>query len=121
MLTPENNPEDLKIDNEKVVNELPAEKDVSEKIPMSTLEWVSWAWIKSMSYFSINSEIAFRYRDYRDGREKLMRLAPAAFLDRWFEHVPPRGLRMIRRSGLYANCHAALRQRIRQRTSSARV
>lgn len=60
-----------------------------------------------------NSEIAFRYRDYRDGREKLMRLAPAAFLDRWFEHVPPRGLRMIRRSGLYANCHAALRQRIR--------
>lgn len=41
-----------------------------------------------------------------------MPLTPHDFLDRWFEHVPPRGLRMIRRSGLYANCCAEVRARI---------
>ena len=64
------------------------------------------------------SEIAFRYRDHRDGREKVMRLQPHVFLARWLEHVPPRGLRMIRRSGLYANCHAAQRRAIRDEANS---
>jgi hypothetical protein len=59
------------------------------------------------------SRVAFRYRDYRDRQTKTMRLSPDDFLKRWFEHVPPRGLRTIRRSGLYANCHADLRQQIR--------
>lgn len=50
------------------------------------------------------SSVVFRYRDHRDGLEKQMRVTPHEFLSRWFEHVPPHGLRMIRRSGLYANC-----------------
>ena len=55
-----------------------------------------------------SDEIVFRYKDHRDGQEKPMALSPVDFLNRWFEHVPPRGLRTIRRSGLYANsCRAA--------------
>lgn len=57
-------------------------------------------------------DVTFRYRDHRDGQEKRMRLTPHEFLSRWFEHVPPHGLRMIRRSGLYANCSAGLRRRL---------
>ena len=59
-----------------------------------------------------DSEVVFVYRDHRDGVEKRMKLPPGEFLSRWFEHVPPRGLRMIRRSGLYANCCRAVRQSI---------
>ena len=56
--------------------------------------------------------IVFRYRDHRDGTEKRMRISPHDFLARWFEHVPPRGLRMIRRSGVYANCSGKVRKSI---------
>ena len=61
--------------------------------------------------------VAFRYRDHRDGQQKFMQLKPHDFLNRWFEHVPPRGLRMIRRSGLYANCCAEVRSRICEQLS----
>lgn len=59
-----------------------------------------------------NSAVVFKYRDHRDGVEKRMTVTPQEFLSRWFEHVPPRGLRMIRRSGLYANCCRVVRQAI---------
>ena len=59
-----------------------------------------------------DSVVEFRYRDHRDGVEKRMRVTPQEFLSRWFEHVPPRGLRMIRRSGLYANCSRVVRQAV---------
>jgi hypothetical protein len=59
-----------------------------------------------------DSEVVFLYRDHRDGVQKKMKLTPHEFLDRWFEHVPPRGLRMIRRGGLYTNCCRRLRQTI---------
>lgn len=59
-----------------------------------------------------DSEVVFLYRDHRDGVQKKMKLTPHEFLDRWFEHVPPRGLRTIRRSGLYANCCRKVRQAI---------
>ena len=59
-----------------------------------------------------DSQIVFRYRDYRDGEDHLMKSAPHEFLALWSEHIPPRGLRMIRRCGLYANRHASTRQRI---------
>ena len=59
-----------------------------------------------------DSEIVFLYHDHRDGVQKKMKLTPAEFLDRWFEHVPPRALRTIRRSGLYANCCRKVRQAI---------
>lgn len=57
-------------------------------------------------------EVMFRYRDHRDGQQKLMKLSPQDFLTRWFEHVPPKGLRMIRRSGLYSNSSADCRAQI---------
>lgn len=59
-----------------------------------------------------DSEVVFLYHDHRDGVQKKMKLTPHEFLDRWFEHVPPRGLRMIRRGGLYTNCCRKLRQTI---------
>jgi len=64
-------------------------------------------------------QVVFRYRDHRDGQEKRMPLTPHDFLSRWFEHVPPRGLRMIRRSGLYANSCAGIRTRICNQLASA--
>ena len=60
------------------------------------------------------TEVTFWYRDHRDGAKKLMRLTPDEFLSRWFEHIPPRGLRMIRRSGLYANSCAKKRVEIQR-------
>ena len=60
------------------------------------------------------TEVTFWYRDHRDGAKKLMRLTPDEFLSRWFEHIPPRGLRMIRRSGLYANSCAKKRAEIQR-------
>jgi hypothetical protein len=56
--------------------------------------------------------VVFRYRDHRDGSVQRMKLTPHDFLSRWFEHVPPRGLRMIRRSGLYANSSKNVRKQI---------
>lgn len=61
-----------------------------------------------------DTAVLFWYRDHRDGRKKLLRLTPDEFLSRWFEHVPPRGLRTIRRSGLYANSCAKKREQIQQ-------
>ncbi|GAB5504816.1 IS91 family transposase [Pyruvatibacter sp.] len=59
-------------------------------------------------------EVVFRYRDHRDGRQKQMRLTPVEFLRRWSEHVPPKGLRTIRRCGLYANSCGPVREQVRQ-------
>ena len=64
-----------------------------------------------------DSHVAFRYRDFRSGKQRIMKLTPFEFLRRWLEHVPPRGMRLIRRSGLYANCHADLRARISREAS----
>lgn len=62
--------------------------------------------------FVCSDEIVFRYKDHRDGLEKRMPLSTHDFLSRWFEHVPPRALRMIRRSGLYSNSSRAMRVRV---------
>jgi hypothetical protein len=61
-----------------------------------------------------DTSVSFWYRDHRDGKRKLMTLSPDDFLSRWFEHIPPRGLRMIRRSGLYANSCSRKREEIRR-------
>ena len=65
------------------------------------------------------TEVTLWYQDYKNGQDKVMRLKPHKFLARWFEHVPPRGLRMIRHSGLYANCHAGRRRAIRGEAASS--
>ena len=64
-------------------------------------------------------EVAFWYRDHRDGQQKLMRVSPHEFLNRWFEHVPPYGMRTIRRSGLYANSCARQRAAISRQLSQS--
>jgi len=64
-------------------------------------------------------EIEFLYKDHRDCQEKRMTLTPGDFLTRWFEHVPPRGLRTIRRSGLYANSCRAMCNAVRAQLDSA--
>lgn len=61
-----------------------------------------------------DAAVVFRYRDHRDGQEKPLGMAPGEFLSRWFEHVPPRGLRMIRRSGVYSNSCGDVRAKIRE-------
>ena len=60
------------------------------------------------------NSVVFRYHDYRSGTQRQMSLHPHEFLARWFEHVPPHGLRAIRRSGLYANYYAEKRRQIQQ-------
>jgi hypothetical protein len=59
-----------------------------------------------------NLEGVFLYHDHRDGVQQKMKQTPDEFLNRWFEHVPPRGLRTIRHSGLYSNRCRKLRQTI---------
>lgn len=66
-----------------------------------------------------NEAVTFRYKDHRDGSEQLMTLTPHDFLSRWFEHVPPRGLRMIRRSGLYGNSCGDVRKQVRKQLAAA--
>ncbi|MDA0835253.1 MAG: IS91 family transposase [Planctomycetota bacterium] len=61
-----------------------------------------------------DAAVVFWYRDHRDGVKKRMSLTPDDFLSRWFEHVPPRGLRMLRRSGLYANSCSKKREAIQR-------
>lgn len=58
--------------------------------------------------------VDFRYLDHRTGAERMLRLSGEDFLTRWFEHVPCRGQRTVRRSGLYANCHTSTRKQIRE-------
>ena len=55
--------------------------------------------------------VTFRYRDSRDGKHKLMRLAPGEFLRRYLQHTPPRGLHRVRAYGLL---HQRSRDRLRQ-------
>ena len=62
--------------------------------------------------------VVFRYRDHRDGRNKLLSLPTEEFIHRWLEHVPPKGLRTIRRSGLYANSCVEVREKIRQQLAT---
>jgi hypothetical protein len=45
-------------------------------------------------------QVTFRYHDNRDGRRKLMTLPGEAFLRRFLQHVPPRGLHRVRAFGL---------------------
>jgi len=70
---------------------------------------------------SISDEaVTFRYKDHRDESTQLMKLTPHDFLSRWFEHVPPRALRMIRRSGCYANSPGDVRKQICEQLAAER-
>lgn len=63
--------------------------------------------------------ITFFYRDFHTGTQRLMTLTPHEFLARWFEHVPPRGLRTVSHSGLYANARVPDREAARSQITAA--
>lgn len=50
-----------------------------------------------------HGQVTFRYRDHRDGRGQVMRLSTEAFIGRLAEHVPERGMRLVRHAGLFAS------------------
>jgi len=57
-----------------------------------------------------DGEVTFRYRDNRDkddrtgrGRLKTTNMSADEFISRLLEHVPPKGMRTVRASGLYAS------------------
>jgi hypothetical protein len=47
--------------------------------------------------------VSFRWKDYRDNKQKVMTLAGSEFLHRFLLHVLPRGLMRIRHYGFLAN------------------
>ena len=49
-------------------------------------------------------KVKLRYKDYRDGRTKVMQLAPEELIRRFLLHVLPKGLMRIRHYGFLANC-----------------
>lgn len=55
--------------------------------------------------------VTFGYRNSRDGKHKLMRLAPQEFIRRYLQHTPPRGFHRVRAYGLL---HPRSRDRLRQ-------
>lgn len=65
------------------------------------------------------SHVTFAYRDFRTQTQRLLTLTTHAFLARWFEHVPPRGLRTVSHSGLYANARVPDREAARSQIETA--
>ena len=62
-----------------------------------------------------NDQVYFRYKDYRDGNDKTMRLHCEEFIRRFLMHVVPKGLMRVRHYGLLANrCRKASLKTIRQ-------
>ncbi len=49
-------------------------------------------------------KVLLRYKDYRDGKRKVLRLTPEELIRRFLLHVLPRGLMRIRHYGFLANC-----------------
>jgi len=47
--------------------------------------------------------VQFRWKDYRDHRQKVMRLSGVEFLRRFFQHVLPKGFMRIRHYGFLSN------------------
>ncbi len=49
------------------------------------------------------SKVSFKYKDYRDGKQKAMSLENVEFIRRYLQHVLPRGFMRIRHYGFLAN------------------
>ncbi|MCX8151392.1 MAG: IS91 family transposase [Candidatus Bathyarchaeota archaeon] len=52
-----------------------------------------------------NGNVSFRYKDYRDGKQKEMTLSVMEFLRRFCMHVLPKGFVRIRHYGVLSNTH----------------
>ena len=50
-----------------------------------------------------SQSVSFTYKDYRDGKTKVMELSPLQFTHRFLQHVLPKGFAKIRHFGIYAN------------------
>jgi hypothetical protein len=61
-----------------------------------------------------HGQVTFRYTDHRDARSKAMRLSTADFIARLAEHVPERGMRLVRHVGLFAPGNRARLAQCRQ-------
>ena len=63
---------------------------------------------KSRLHSLDDSEVRFRWKDYREaGKAKVMRLAAGEFVRRFLMHTLPDGFHRIRHFGLFANGHRA--------------
>jgi hypothetical protein len=47
--------------------------------------------------------VSFRYKDYRDGKQKILKLSPEEFTQRFLLHVLPKRFAKIRHYGILAN------------------
>jgi hypothetical protein len=54
-----------------------------------------------------DDQVSFRWKDYRDGRQKTMTLAAGEFIRRFLLHVLPQGFQRIRYYGFLGNRHRA--------------
>jgi hypothetical protein len=63
--------------------------------------------------------VTFRYRDHRDGTEKLLTVTAEEFLQRVLWHVPERGLQAVRSYGLYGRDGHELREQCRAQLGQA--
>ena len=62
--------------------------------------------ISNHRIIKINDDgVAFRWRDYRDNREKIMQLSGTEFLRRFCQHILPRRFVRIRHYGLLSTSH----------------
>lgn len=50
-----------------------------------------------------HGKVAFDYKDYRDGQQKVMELDANTFIQRFLSHVPEKGFRQVRYFGFMAN------------------
>ncbi|MEJ1353721.1 MAG: IS91 family transposase [Candidatus Sedimenticola sp. (ex Thyasira tokunagai)] len=60
-----------------------------------------------------NNSISFRYKDYRDGKIKVMELSENNFISRVLSHVPVKGRHHVRYYGLYVPGAQAKRATVR--------
>ncbi len=63
--------------------------------------------------------VSFRWKDYRDGRHKIMTLDAGEFMRRFLLHVLPPGFHRIRHFGFMANGHRAARLALCRRLLAA--
>ncbi len=56
--------------------------------------------------FMGNHVVRFRWKDYRDNRQKIMELGVLCFIRRFLQHILPCGYYKIRNYGIFAAVHS---------------
>lgn len=65
-----------------------------------------------------NDQVSFAWKDYRDGKQKVMTVPAEEFIRRFLQHSLPSGFQRIRYYGLLANCHRAAKLELCRRLLS---